>query len=695
MIVFKQSYRSRLSPGTPGLNVRHLQYIATRPGVVKNQGCGFGLWGSFEGAAPETILDFEGEKNRLRAVSEERTVYRAILSVGKQDAEEKHLYDRANWERLLEAQVGVIAKELNIRREHFCWYASMHYAKGHPHVHLLYWDSGTDPRPEAIPKERFQIMAEHVRASFSRELYGEEIQTQRDQQQEEQKALREQVQALCLEANPETGLNLQRISSGGTADEIGQGLVKILQELPAQGSLDYKYLPPRCKALVDALIDRCLEIPELREAARRYCTSTNAISKLYGNGKETADHNLAKAQDTLHRALASEVMDRIKALANEVRADRPVCREGLQDMALKTAEAARKSEQYQALLAQMPMDRLPHRVLREFYPELTENMNAYVSEICQDFRISARVQALADAELQKAGLADVVKTGLDMKKAVFWDYRQAVADRVYLSLRQAADSDAAAKVEAVVTAAKAAPEYQALLSQIHSHLDYQLIYYAKDPAVKETLRKLVPWNPDWATSQEQQLAILAALRQDARLEQPGQAELLGAIRESPEYAALLRDESFQQPSTYKGRKELLAGIMPQIREAMSTEVRQTLRETAEAQIRDTGLEEQIQEAKELEKDVRKEYRQALRWELWQDLREDAGWNQEQARTEGETTAVSMLSVVSRLAAQQEAIEAQARRRLLGPSRDKSRAAKMDWRHRQEMGGGDHSVPELE
>lgn len=41
-IVFKQRFNPVSGDKTPGLNVRHLQYIATRPGAVYNRGCAAG-----------------------------------------------------------------------------------------------------------------------------------------------------------------------------------------------------------------------------------------------------------------------------------------------------------------------------------------------------------------------------------------------------------------------------------------------------------------------------------------------------------------------------------------------------------------------------------------------------------------------------------------------------------------------------
>ena len=57
-IVYKQRYANAgrvPKEAIPGLNVRHLHYIATRPGAVYNEGYGFGLFGSLRPNAPMHI----------------------------------------------------------------------------------------------------------------------------------------------------------------------------------------------------------------------------------------------------------------------------------------------------------------------------------------------------------------------------------------------------------------------------------------------------------------------------------------------------------------------------------------------------------------------------------------------------------------------------------------------------------------
>lgn len=177
-IVFKQRYKSVNLKSTPTLNRKHLVYIATRKGAIHNQGCGFGLWGRLpNGKDSENINSLKLAKQVVTDASKTHTIYRAILSVDDQTAKQYGLYKRQTWQSLVDRNISVLAQQMNMERADFCWMASMHYTKGHPHVHIMYWDNSNKVRQEFIPNERFEIIAEKVRSVSSMALkpWGETV----------------------------------------------------------------------------------------------------------------------------------------------------------------------------------------------------------------------------------------------------------------------------------------------------------------------------------------------------------------------------------------------------------------------------------------------------------------------------------------------------------------------------------------
>ncbi len=396
-VLFKQSYKSRSDPTAPDLNVKHLVYIATRPGAVYNPGCGFCLWGQLEGEGGIRIQnDLERVKRIVHSVSEERTVYRAILSVGKNVAEEKGMYHRENWEQLVNDQINVIAKEMNIKPENFCWCASMHYKKNHPHVHIIYWDDGSDPRPEGMPKIVFQEKAERIRAAFAKPLFREEILEQQNAQREQGKELRLMVQAVCREANAEKGVDLQRLYKSDQLDDITRKMEILLENIPSKGSLRYAYLPPNCKKLVDDLIQACLEIPDLHQQMLRYDHFTDEISQLYANSATGAAENREAAQEKLHRELANEVLNAVRGLRSEVRIRLAQKPDGIAEQIHRAAAAIiPRLDSYKELLNVMPSERIPESYMKEQIPAYYEKLGRVVDDVIEDARIRIKVEAYA------------------------------------------------------------------------------------------------------------------------------------------------------------------------------------------------------------------------------------------------------------------------------------------------------------
>lgn len=75
-IVFKQSYKSKNLASTRILNQKHLIYIATRPGVMRNPGCGFGLWGKLpDMKTGKNINDLRTARQAVGEASKSHTLF--------------------------------------------------------------------------------------------------------------------------------------------------------------------------------------------------------------------------------------------------------------------------------------------------------------------------------------------------------------------------------------------------------------------------------------------------------------------------------------------------------------------------------------------------------------------------------------------------------------------------------------------
>lgn len=411
-IVFKQRFNPVSNSKTAGLNVRHLQYIATRPGAVYNRGCGFSLWGRLPGERqPQDIQSLDAAKDLVREVSQRRTVYKAVISVGAKDALAQNLYDRANWERLARAHMGVIARQMGIADKDFCYLISMHQAKGHPHIHILYWDNGTEPRQEFLPRERFERIAEAVRADWNRDILADEIAASRTEQQESSNALRTTLMAMCLEANPARALDLSRLTTSPHLEGLSAQLWQLVQALPERGSLKYKYLPAEYKQQLDAFLDHVLTMPELAGTLRQYLDATDALSDSYGNGEETTAKNRARAVQKLYTSLGNGVMEAIRDIRQELEASPPETMPELLALAYESATLLRSQPSYAEALSAMPRERVPTAQLYQL-PAFRQNLNALVVGVLRDPVLKGQMkgfirQAAADAVEPKEAAKEI------------------------------------------------------------------------------------------------------------------------------------------------------------------------------------------------------------------------------------------------------------------------------------------------
>lgn len=400
--VFKQSGTDTRVPrgSVPGLMVRHLQYIATRPGAVKNPECGFGLWGSLAPFAPaENINDLEGTKKLIRQEAEHgRTIYRAVISLGEPEAGERNYYDREKWEALIKDQINVIAEKLQIKPADLRWVAAMHYAEGHPHVHLLYWDAGNEPRQEYMPPAQFEVFSESVRASLNRYEFGSEIQAAQETQKSQMSDIRLELRAMCAECNPTGALNLKEMLESDELQDISEKLDELVRDMPQKGSLKYAYLPEAYKEKVRELISHIMDLPKFSKMLDQYIRAAREVSELYGNGPEVVQANVDKAMEKLERELGNEIMNAVREARAEMEQDAPRTPTGIRQLARESVRSLLiDTPEYEALKAMLPRDRVSRKSMREI-PGFQEAKRELLNRLTQDARVRVRLNAYAQSD---------------------------------------------------------------------------------------------------------------------------------------------------------------------------------------------------------------------------------------------------------------------------------------------------------
>lgn len=646
-MVYKQSFKTRAASGTPGLNVSHLQYIATRPGVVKNPECGFGLWGRLPGdLRPGVQTDLERAKAEIREASQDHTLYRGLVSVGKEEAETFDLYNRQTWEGLVDRHMKDIAAQMDIPMGDLRWVASMHMKKTHPHVHLIFWDAGKDPRPEYIPPAQFEKKMEKIRAAFAGDLYREEIRELQKQQREQGKGLRELLNTIILDTNPAKGMDLDKLVDSATETELTKLLTELVRTAPQRGSLRFQYLPPAYKEKVLELVHRCLEAPELASEIARYDASGWKVAELYANDTLSAAQTVQRAREKLEKELCNQVCDILRETLEQTRCEAPeedaevrrFVREAVGEIVPKLAS-------YQSLMEGIEDD---NGQRLDFY----EQLRVVQMKALQDSRLLLRLQGYA-----------IKAAGLDLDRLPKQSRRDPNGLKQYTLCGRVLTKE---QWEA----------YQSVYRKATGYVRNEIQNLCGQDVFRDTARDTVP---DVLPA-----VVLSGLR-PALKELDSYLHLLELMPPERIPAGTMYD---QIPGFLNSMRNVVGTLLYDARVRLPIQVQALHAAGIELDtLPDAAPEdEHVLFGKTLTDEQWEAYQaeyQEEKKELWrlvvQQAREDAGWTEEQIQATVGTLLCSMLRLVSQSASQRSA------GRPIHRSRDKSKEQRRDERAKQQFG----------
>ena len=212
-----------------------IDYISHRPGVQKDGE--HGLW------------DANGKvKNLAQAVREvaEHTgnVWTPVVALRREDAERLGYDNAKNWRALINASVCEIAAAYKIQPDHLRWYAAFHQKPQKMHIHMIIFS--TDPKEGYLTKDGIR----QVKSAFARRIY----QADRMHVYRQKNQSRDALQWEARRAMAECIVQLKRGTiRNPKLEKLITELADRLQE--TRGRKVYGYLPPRTKAIVDAIVE--------------------------------------------------------------------------------------------------------------------------------------------------------------------------------------------------------------------------------------------------------------------------------------------------------------------------------------------------------------------------------------------------------------------------------------------------------
>ena len=212
-----------------------IDYISHRPGVQKDGE--HGLW------------DANGKvKNLAQAVREVAehpgNVWTPVIALRREDAERLGYDSAKNWQALVKGSVNDIAAAYKIQSDNLRWYAALHQKPNQVHIHMIVFS--TDPREGYLTKEGIR----QVKSAFARRIYYADrmhIYQQKDTARQELQAQTRKAMVECITQLEHGSMDNPRLEQ--LTEELAERLLTV------KGRKVYGYLPPRVKAIVDAIVE--------------------------------------------------------------------------------------------------------------------------------------------------------------------------------------------------------------------------------------------------------------------------------------------------------------------------------------------------------------------------------------------------------------------------------------------------------
>ncbi len=289
---------------------KHTEYISNRPGS-------HGLFGS----SPDKAPDLDEIKRELQ--NHPGVTWRGILSLKEEDAIRVNYVERGAWESMLRSQISSAVEKMGIERSNLRWVAAFHEAKGHPHVHLIFWEKNPQRTTGQLSPEEMKGM----KRAFAGEIFREErllkmmektatrdliMKMSRDDLSEARNTVR-QIKSLQPEArielkllfgNPEISLppDFYRIN------ELGVKLQQLAKQMPGKGRVALQFMPGDVKQEARDIAKWIMQRPRFYQNIEKYLKAQEELARTYTTKPEQLKEAREKSYNDLRDRVANTVI---------------------------------------------------------------------------------------------------------------------------------------------------------------------------------------------------------------------------------------------------------------------------------------------------------------------------------------------------------------------------------------------------
>ena len=282
----------------PSANDRYIHYIAKRQNSQ-------GLFGNFEFANITEVA-----RNVRNMTDAGVNVYRGIVSLCEEDAIALGYTKKEAWVGYMNSVMNDVGNLFGIPVTSLKWCAAVHMEQGHPHCHYTFWR--TDGK----------VMSSYIHTSLQNKvrefLSGEMFKAEREVLIPDKNLYRastlKATQSVIDELSDSTHIP-ERITAQ-QLKTLSADISTLVRSLPGKGRLNYKLLPPECKANVNKIVDDIISIPAVHKEYMSYIKTVDDISATYSTSAAHAKTNQSIAAEELKKRIANKILHSCLNLAS-------------------------------------------------------------------------------------------------------------------------------------------------------------------------------------------------------------------------------------------------------------------------------------------------------------------------------------------------------------------------------------------
>lgn len=332
--MFKMRVQNPNKPKAVLKEKANINYIATRLGVVLNEGCEHGLFGRIKAAQQQEALNLAEAKDLIgEGLKAKKVIHRCVLSLREEDALQLGIDTPDKWRELTENNVKLIAEGLGIKESNLEYAAAIHMEKGHPHVHISLWDKSSKVQEPFVHKNKIRDIRKNLNHNVYKELLSEWYHEKSLSRDEMIKMQKELIQGIPNEKTNVNGRfpNMRQFDDA-LYKELSDDMDEFKERLPPTGRITYKTLTPEQKEQLNKMIDKIVDANEdFSEEMKRYLFYSEKIGEI--GGKKQKEESVDKAKQDIYNRLGNVILNAVK---DEMKKEKQAAYEAERNEQIKT-----------------------------------------------------------------------------------------------------------------------------------------------------------------------------------------------------------------------------------------------------------------------------------------------------------------------------------------------------------------------